>query len=177
MELDVVRRDRLYDGFLKLESLKIKLPNGKEICREVLKKPDVIAIVAVTKEGEVYLTKQPRAGINNLSSIEIPAGISEAGEEPKVSAERELLEETGCEAPEGLISLGKYVGDPACSTSVTYLFLALNVEKVSELALDDDEYLESFTKPISEVYEMIECGEIVDANSIIAMERARKHLI
>ena len=176
MELNVVRRDKLYDGFLKLESLNIKLPNGKEICREVLKKPDVIAIVAVNKDGEAYLTKQPRAGINKLSSIEIPAGIIEAGEKPEVSAERELLEETGCKAPEGLISLGKYVGDPACSTSVTYLFLALNVEKVSELQLDDDEYLESFTKSISEVYEMIECGEIMDANSIIAMERARKYL-
>lgn len=176
MELDIVRRDCLYDGFLKLECLKIKLPNDKEISREVLKKPDVIAIVAVNKEGEVHLTKQPRAGINNLSSIEIPAGVIEEGEKPEVSAARELLEETGCQAPEGLVPLGKYVGDPACCTSVTYLFLAMNVEKVAELNLDDDEYLEAFTKPISEVYAMIENGEIMDANSIIAMERARKYL-
>lgn len=176
MKLDIVRRDRLYDGFLKLDSLKIKLPNGKEINREVLKKPDVVAIVAITKEGEVYLAKQPRAGINNLSSIEIPAGIIEDDENPEIAAERELLEETGCKAPNGLISLGKYTGDPACCTTVTYLFLALNAEKVAELDLDDDEYLEAFAKPISEVYDMIENGEIMDANSIIGMERARKYL-
>lgn len=175
MKLNVVARERLYKGFLKLETLKIKLPNGKEIFREVIKKKNVIAILPVTKEGEVYLTSQPRAGVNNLHSIEIPAGIIEESENPEEAAERELSEETGCVLTEKFISLGTFVGDPACCTSTTHLFLALNVEKRGEPHLDPDEYLESFKKPIDAVYAMLEAGEIRDANSIIALERARKY--
>jgi len=175
MQLDITSRETISDGFLKLDKLKIKLPNEKEITREVLRKQNVVAILAVTKDGEVYLTKQPRAGINNLESIEIPAGLIEDGEMPEVSAERELSEETGSALTQKLISLGIFVGDPACCTSITHLFLALNVEKVCEPHLDADEYLECFTKPIETVYSMLESGEIMDANSVIALERAKKY--
>ena len=174
-ELNFVGKETVYDGFLKFENVKIALPNGKEIIRERVVKPDVIAVLAVTKDGEVFLTKQPRAGVNNLYSIEIPAGKMEYGEDPEESATRELSEETGCVLTQKLISLGKFVGDPACCTSITYLFLALNVEKRHEMHLDVDEYLESFKLPIDEVYSMFETGEIMDANSIIALERARKY--
>ena len=176
MKLDIISRERLTNGFLKVDVLRILLPNQKEIIREVIQKRDGVAILAITKEGDIFLTKQPRAGINNLNSIEIPAGLLEEGENPEVSAERELLEETVCVLTKKLISLGKYVADPACSTSVMHLYLALQVEKRYEQNLDSDEYLECFTKPISTVYRMLETGEIMDANSIIALERAKKFL-
>lgn len=176
-KLDITSRERISTGFLKVDRVKITLPNNQEIAREVLQKPDVVAILAVTSNGEVYLTKQPRAGVGNLESIEIPAGLIEEGELPEVSARRELEEETGCTLTQSLIDLGKFVGDPACCTSITNLFLALDVEKSKVLDLDDDEYLETFTKNVSEVYSMLEKGEIMDANSVIALERARKYLI
>ena len=175
-KLDITSRERISTGFLKVDKVKIALPNNKEIVREVLQKKDVVAILAVTSNGEVYLTKQPRAGIEILDSIEIPAGLIEEGELPEASAKRELSEETGCTLTQPLIALGKFVGDPACCTSITNLFLALNVEKSGALNLDDDEYLETFTKNVSEVYSMLDKGEIMDANSVIALERARKYL-
>lgn len=175
MKLNIIARERITNGFLKVDVVRILLPNQKEIVREVLKKPNAVAVLAITEDGEVLLTKQPRAGINNLESIEIPAGLMEKGEAPEVSAERELLEETGFALGHDLISLGKFVSDPACSTSVTHLFLALKVRKVGEQHLDDDEYLECFTTPISEAYRMLENGAIIDANSVIALERARKY--
>ena len=177
MKLKVVSRERLSNGFLKVEALRILLPNGKEIVREVLRKPDAVAVLAITEEGEIYLTKQPRAGVNNLESIEIPAGLIDAGESPEVAAERELLEETGCELTQKLISLGKFVSDPACSTSVTHLFLALRVRKVGEQNLDEDEYLECFKARIGVAYQMLDDGVMMDANSIIALERAKKYFI
>ena len=175
-KLDITSRERISTGFLKVDKVKIALPNNNEIAREVLQKPNVVAILAVTSNGEVYLTKQPRAGIGILDSVEIPAGLIEEGEHPEIAAERELSEETGCTLTQPFIDLGKFVGDPACCTSITSLFLALNIEKSGELNLDDDEYLESFTKNVSEVYSMLDKGEIMDANSVIALERARKYL-
>ena len=58
-------------GFLKVERLKIELPDGKTMYREVIRKKNVVAIVAINSEGEIYLTTQPRAGVNDLESIEI----------------------------------------------------------------------------------------------------------
>lgn len=175
MKLKIIARERIANGFLKVDAVRILLPNKKEIIREVLQKPDAVAVLAITRDGSILLTKQPRAGINELESVEIPAGLIDEDESPESAAERELLEETGYALSQKLISLGKFISDPACSTSVTHLFLALKVRKVGKQHLDDDEYLECFAKPIGNVYKMLESGVISDANSIIALERARKY--
>ena len=175
-ELNIVERERISEGFLKVNRLKIELPNGNVIFREVLQKKHVVAIVATNADGEIYLTQQPRAGVNNLESIEIPAGIVEDGEDFEEAAQRELLEETGCSTDSSLISLGAFTGDPACCTSITHLFLALNVKKFQEPKLDADEFLIHFKEKISTVISWVDSGIIWDANSIIAIERAKKFM-
>ncbi len=175
-KLNIKATTRISTGFLKVDRVQIGLPNGQEITREVLQKKNVIAILAITPDGEVFLTMQPRAGINNLESIEFPAGLVEAGEDYMEAAKRELLEETGC-VSDKWTSLGFFVGDPACCTSVTHLFLAQDAEVVAEQHLDADEYLVKFTKPVAEVESMIESGVICDANSVIAFMRAKKYIV
>ncbi len=56
------------------------------------------------------------------------------------------------------------------------MVLALNVEKVKDLKLDDDEFLVSYTEPIEKVYEMLENGVYKDAHTNIALYRAKKYL-
>lgn len=70
-ELNILGRKMISTGFLKVERLKIELPDGKTMYREVIRKKNVVAIVAINSEGEIYLTTQPRAGVNDLESIEI----------------------------------------------------------------------------------------------------------
>lgn len=132
MKLNIGSRETISKGFLNVDRIEIILPNGKRIFREVLQKPNGIAILPISSTGEVYLTKQPRAGVGFLESIEIPAGLINEDELPEVSAERELSEETGCILTNPLIPLEKFVPDPSCCTNITYLFLALNVKKVGE---------------------------------------------
>lgn len=173
--MEVTKKDKIYSGFLKFDNLTIKLDNGESIEREIITKRDGVAIVAVDTEGYIYLTKQPRIGSMESEAIEIPAGILEK-EKPEDAARRELLEETGCVTDDKLISLGSFFGDVACCTSKTYLFLALNVKKVKDLKLDDDEYLTLYKVKKEKVYKMIDDETFKDAHSIIALLKAKKYL-
>ena len=176
MMLEIVNKKRVFNGFLKVDVADIRLPNGEIINREVIKKRNSVAVVAFTDNHEIFLTKQPRIGRNELSAIELPAGLIDENESPIQAAKRELLEETGCVAKKDLIPLGKYYADPACSTGLTYMFLALGVEKTQELKLDSDEYLESFKATIGEVLKMIDDETIIDASSLIGIERALSYI-
>lgn len=176
MRLDIINKNRVHDGFLKVDVVDIKLPNGQIINREVIKKKNAVSIVAFTDDHEIYLTKQPRIGRDELSAIELPAGLVDESETPVEAARRELMEETGCVVKKDLIPLGRYYADPACSTGVTYMFLALGVEKTQELQLDYDEYLESFKATIGEVLKMIDDEVIIDSNSLITIDRALKYI-
>lgn len=172
--MEVLNNEQIYSGFLKIEKREIKLSNGEKIIREIINKKDSVAIVAVTEEGEVFLTKQPRPGPNTEESIEIPAGIIE-DESPESAAKRELLEETGCISDE-LIYLAEFYGDVGCCTGKTYLYLAMNCKQVKELELDEDEFLISYKVKKEKVYEMLDNNEFKDAHSIIGFLKARKYL-
>ena len=176
MKLDIVNKNRVHDGFLKVDIVDIRLPNGQIISRDVIKKKNAVSIVAFTDDHEIYLTKQPRIGRDELEAIEIPAGLVDESETPVEAARRELMEETGCVVKKDLIPLGRYFADPACSTGVTYMFLALGVEKTQDLQLDDDECLESFKATIGEVLKMIDDEVIIDANSLITIDRALAYI-
>ena len=173
--MEIIKKEELYSGFLKLNKFDVKLKNGAIIQREIIDKRGGVAIVAVDKEGYIYFTKQPRVGAFLDESLEIPAGLVE-GEDPEDAARRELLEETGCRADK-MIHLYKFFGDIACSNSITNLYLALDVEKVNDrLMLDDDEYLESLKMKKEEAYKMLDNGEFKDSHTVIALLAARKYL-
>ncbi len=174
--MEILESKNVYSGFLKMDKLLLKIPNGETISREVIKKKNAVCIVPVTEDGMMYLTKQPRAGRGIDDSIEFPAGLVEDSEDDFLStAKRELLEETGCIADE-FIDLISFYSDPACCTSETHLFLALGVKKVQEQELDFDEFLTVFKLPIKDVYQLLEEGQIKDVNSIIGLLKSKEYL-
>ncbi len=62
--------------------------------REIVERADSVAIVAVDRESLVTLVRQPREAARK-TLVELPAGTVDEGEEPHMSARRELEEETG----------------------------------------------------------------------------------
>ena len=98
-EMEVLSSDRISTGFLKVDRVTVKTDQGP-LVREVLQKKNVVAVLAMTEDERVLLCAQPRAGSNQRTSIEIPAGLIDGGETPEEAAKRELLEETGYEATE-----------------------------------------------------------------------------
>jgi ADP-ribose pyrophosphatase len=65
---------------------------------ELVRGPSAVAVVALTRDGELILVRQYRPAIGQ-DLIEIPAGLLDVpGEPAEACAERELLEETGYRA-------------------------------------------------------------------------------
>jgi len=174
LELDIRKRKRVFDGFLKIDELEVHLPNGEKIERELVYKKDSTAIIAIDKDGQVVLTKQPRVGNGLLESVEIPAGLVEPNENPIDAAKRELLEETGY-ASDNWFELTSFYPDPACCTSKTHLFFAKDAKKVGELNLDPDEYIECFCMNLEVLEKMLKQGSINDVNTLLAIYEARKY--
>ena len=82
-------------------------------------------IVPVTKERDVVLVRQYRHGASRVT-LEMPAGLVDAGEDPAAAAVRECLEETGYRA-RNPISIGVLSPNPALFANKLYAYLALDV--------------------------------------------------
>jgi ADP-ribose pyrophosphatase len=88
-------RETLVDTpFLKVYSDKVRLPNGSLTDYTVIKKRDIVMVVATDTEGRVLTQDEYRYAVDQtLKSL--PGGQVDANETPEETAARELLEETG----------------------------------------------------------------------------------
>lgn len=154
--------------WLEVREQRVRLANGHEIDRfHLIQGPHWAAVLCVTPAREVVLVRQYRHGFGG-SSLELPAGVLEAGEAPIDGARRELREESGfdVESIEPLISVAP---EPARNSTRAHFFFARGASRVSELALDHSEELEVLLVPIAELLDLIDRGQIVHAAHIGAI--------
>ena len=94
-EEKTIRTDHIFKGkIINLQVDDVILPDGKSGKREIVKHPGAVAVIALTTDKKIVMVEQYRKAMD-LSLIEIPAGKMEPGEDPIVTAARELEEETG----------------------------------------------------------------------------------
>ena len=122
--------------FLTVESHTVELPDGRVIPDwPWVITPDYVNVIAVTEDGEFLCFRQTKYGVDGTSFAAV-GGYIEPGEEPLTAARRELLEETGYEAPEW-IDLGHYRVDGNRGAGTAYLFLARGARRVADADADD----------------------------------------
>ena len=148
-----------HSDYRYLEDVEFELPDGRVETYSLKKDGSCVSVLAITKEKKVVLARQYRPG-PNLVLDELPAGGIEPGEDPKVAAERELLEETGYRC-EKLTFLSKPV-DCAYTTITRYAYLAEGCEKVAEQDLDENEFIEVIEKSIPDFVKQLEEGSNTD---------------
>jgi 8-oxo-dGTP pyrophosphatase MutT (NUDIX family) len=81
-------------------------PGAKPELYHAVDQQDYIAIVALTPDGKIPIVRQYRPALERFT-WELPAGMTDEGEDPAETCRRELLEETGYPA-KAVHALGSY---------------------------------------------------------------------
>lgn len=162
----IKKSEYIYKGkILTLRKDLVILPNKKEATREIIEHNGGVCVLAI-KDDIVSLVKQYRHPYEK-EILELPAGKLEMNEDPYEAGIRELEEEVGIKTKK-LCSLGYSYPSPGYSNEIIYMFYTEEFE-MTNLHLDEDEFLEPVKVNINDLYKMIENNELVDAKSIITI--------
>ena len=163
--------------WLQVETHEVELPDGRVIADwPWLVTREYVNVVAVTEDGRFLVFRQTKYAVDGQTLAPM-GGYLEPGEAPLLTAQRELLEETGYEA-EAWTALGSYAVDGNRGNGVGHLFLARGARRVAEPASDDLEEQELLLLTRAEVEEALLRGEFkvmswatVVALALLAVDR------
>lgn len=166
----------IYDGkIISLQVDDVRLPDGNEAKREIVKHPGAVAVIPVTNEGKIILVRQYRKALER-TLVEIPAGRIEPDEDPMLTATRELEEETGL-GTKDIAYLQSFATSPGFADEIIHLYVAKGLYPIEEPAAgDEDEFIERLEITIEEAEEMIATSEIYDAKTAFAILYAKHEL-
>jgi ADP-ribose pyrophosphatase len=163
MEWKVLASEYLFkEPWLTVRKDKCQLPNGHVIPSfYVIEYPAWVNVFALSEEGQVVMVKQYRHGIKQ-TSLELPGGVVDEGEEVEAAARRELMEETGYEFA-SYEYLGKICANPSTTNNFMHMYLAKGGRKVGEQDLDHSEEIEVMLVSIDEVKQLVRENKIVQS--------------
>jgi ADP-ribose pyrophosphatase len=141
--------------------LKIVEEHGKEIVLH----PGSVAVVAVDAQRCLWLVKQFRAPAEK-ELLELPAGTLEEGEEPLVTAKRELEEECGLTGGDWR-ELASGWTTPGFVREHMTIYLVDGVEPKGERDLDDGEDVQIVRWPVEEIADRF--GELDDMKTQLGL--------
>lgn len=173
---DVLESEVLLEHkYLRVRKEKVRITGGGIIPDyHIIESPSWAGIVCLTEERELVLVRQYRHG-HQGSSLELPAGIIEPGEEDLSGAARELREETGYVSHD-ISPFWKVRPEPARHDQWAYFAIARNARKAREQELDPTEEISVVTRPVAELDSIVQ--EMVHAVHVAALLlAARKGLL
>jgi ADP-ribose pyrophosphatase len=162
-----VESTRAFDGkLIRVQSDTVRLPDGKSSYREYVLHPGAVIVAAFVDDETLIFEHQYRYPVRR-HFIELPAGKIDEGEAHLVTAQRELLEETGYVAREWKHAATLHAGI-GYSNETIQLYVARDLEYRGH-QLDEGEFLEVFRLKLGDAVEMVGTGEITDTKSAFSL--------
>lgn len=156
--------ERVLDGsFLQVLRDTVRLPHGGQATREYVVHPGAVVVVPMFDDGRVLLERQYRYPVGRVMT-EFPAGKLDAGEDPLVCGQRELLEETGYTAREWAYAGPMHLAI-AYSTEVIHVYFARGLQ-AGPRQLDADEFLDVCTMNATDLLTGCRSGAVTDAKTL-----------
>ena len=167
--------EEIFNGvILHVQRDTVRLPNGNETVREVIRHIGAVCVIPVLENGDVIMERQYRYPLDRVI-LEIPAGkLDSAGENRLSAIRRELSEETGYTADEWT-EIGDFHPAPAYSDEFITMYLARKLRN-GDRHLDADEFLDVYTVPLKDLVEDVMAGKISDAKTQVCILKAARIL-
>ena len=156
-----------------VRSDEVRTPENQLAERDVVLHPGAVAALALDAADRILMIRQYRHPVGRLL-WEIPAGLRDvAGEDPWVTAQRELKEETGYRARDWRV-LADFYSSPGYSTERLRIFLARDLEAVPAaerhfVPRDEEAHLLLGWLPLDEAVRKVFAGELHNGPAILAI--------
>lgn len=177
----IVKRDRAFDGFFKMDQLTIvqQTPAGdwtEPYEREIFLRGDAVGVLPYDPIADkIVLTEQFRAAlalaIDAPFSVEIPAGIIDPDETAETCAIRETKEETGCTVT-NLELVTDYFTSPGGSTERVKIYCGkVDASQAVEIAgeASENEFIRVFSLSFDDAVEALEGHRFTNGMTISAL--------
>lgn len=166
--------ETLYTGkIFALRRDEVRMPGGSTTIREVVEHFGAVAVVAMDDDGNIAMVYQYRHAFGRRL-WELPAGLLDVGgEEPQLTAARELHEEAGLQADTWRV-LVDLDSTPGFSDESVRVYLATGLTELDRPEAHDEEAdLTLRWYPLADATEMVLRGEIVNAIAVAGILAAR----
>ncbi len=170
-EEKTLKSEIVYEGpVFRVRKHLVETRGGASV-RDIVEHSGGSIMIGLTDENKVLMVRQYRKAFEE-AVLELPAGKTDPGEAPEVTAAREFREETGYTASSVKHLLTFY---PTCGYSDENLniFICRGVTP-GETEWDDTESLDVLEFGVDELIDMIMRNEIKDAKTIIGLLYARQ---
>lgn len=166
-EEKTIQTEKIFNGqMISVQVDRVRLPNGKEGTRELVKHPGAVAIMPFTDDGRLIVVRQFRKPLEK-EIYEIPAGKLELDEDPQQCAGRELEEETGYKA-DSLKFVMSFYTSPGFADELLHLYEARGLRQ-GIVNLDPEEFVEQHAITLQQGMDMIQSNEIHDVKTAFAL--------
>ncbi len=164
---EVISSQQVFSGrAFRLRVDQVRVNGGPAVQWEVVEHTGGVAMVPLDEGGNVLMVRQYRHPAAT-ELLELPAGTVKPGEDPALTAARELQEEIGMAAAE-LKLIGEFFLAPGYSSELMRIFLARGL-RPSSLPQDEDEDIRVERLPFEDAVRMAIRGEIRDAKSVAGL--------
>jgi len=172
---EVVSSRTEYTGkVLALRVDEVTMPGDGTAVREVVEHPGAVSVAALDDDDRVVMVHQYRHPLRRRL-WELPAGLLDvSGEDPVVTAQRELAEEAGVGARDWAV-LVDVAASPGFTDESVRVYLASGLSEVGRLDGTGDEEADLVVRwfPLDEAVRMVLAGEVVNAASVGGILAAR----
>lgn len=150
----------------------VKLPDGTDGVREYIKHPGAVVIIPELPNGDLVFERQYRYPVGRVM-LEFPAGKIDPDEPPLLTAQRELLEETGYTAEEWthLATMHPTIG---YANEAIDIFLARGLRDTGSRHLDEGEFVDIVIMGLEQAMLEVRFGRLTDGKTLSALLWAEK---
>jgi ADP-ribose pyrophosphatase len=172
-------KEHFHGSVFSLVTDTVAMPDGRTADRDYIRHSGAVAVVAIDDQDRVALVRQYRHPVQDVL-WELPAGLRDVdGEDPGLTAARELAEETGLVAWrwESLLTL---YNSPGYSNEQIIIYLARDLTPVGEdftyERVFEESTMTNHLVPLDDAVAMVDRGEITNATTACGLLAAWRRL-